>query len=398
MSQMLLDAARRTELVNGFQAAFGALPERFFSAPGRTELGGNPGDGGRVLAAAVELDMVAAVRVTGSGAIRVQFRDEPMCLVELMKLDPVPEEAHTLGALVRGAAAWFRAKGCSLTGCDLYVTSRVPLGSGLASSAAFGVLLGVTLNSLLFEGRCTPRDMALAAQAAESRYQGERTGLIGPMTSALGGFVAMDFENPDKPLVKKLRFDFSDCGYELCMVNTGARQEELCREYASIPREMGEICGYFDKEHLGEVAPMEFFTALPTLRDRFGDRAVLRVIHFFREDSRVEKQTEALEAGDFEAFLRQVRLSGDSAYMCLQNVVPAGAVKQQPMAVALALCEHYLAGRGACRVHECGCAGTVQAFVPQNRLEAFLSGMEDALGKGSCRLLTFRETGAVELL
>lgn len=399
MSQLLLDGARREALCRGFQAAFGAAPERFFSAPGRAELGGNHTDhqGGHVLAAAIDLDTVAAVRATGTGVIRVLSQGYPMCRVELSRREPVPGEENTPAALIRGVAVGFLAMGCPVSGFDAYVTSQVLSGFGLSSSADFEVLMSTILNGLFCGGQRTPMDLAMAGHTAENRYFGKPSGLMDQLTSATGGLLSIDLGNPAKPHIKRLRVDFSACGYALCIVNSGAGLGDLTREYDAIPREMWEISGYFEKSVLSEVAPSEFYAVLPTLRKKFGDRAVLRAVHFFREDSRVQKQADALEAGDFETFLRLVRLSGDSSYMYLQNVIPAGAVEHQSVAVTLALCEHYLAGRGACRVHSGGFTGTVQAYVPKNRLEAFQSGMEDALGKGACQVVTPREQGCTEL-
>lgn len=396
---LTLEPQRRAALTAGFQAAFGALPERFFSAPGRTEIGGNHTDHqrGHVLAAAVNLDTVAAVRVTGRPGIRLQSQGYPPCEVDLRRLKPVPEEENSTAALVRGVAARFRALGCPVAGFDAYVISEVAPGSGLSSSAAFEVLLAVILNRLFFDGHLTGPEIAMAGQYAENVYFGKPSGLMDQMASAVGGLVAMDFGDKNKPAVHPVDFDFSESGHALCIVDSGASHAGLTREYAAIPREMKRIARHFGKTVLSQVAESEFYAALPALRRAAGDRAVLRAVHFYQEDKRVEEQVAALEAGAFPRFLELVRQSGCSSYMYLQNIIPAGETVHQEMGVALALCQRYLAGRGAFRVHGGGFAGTVQAFVPLDRLEAFRSGMEDALGEGACRVLSIRPQGGVEL-
>lgn len=400
MHPLTLAPARRAELVSGFQAAFSARPDRFFSAPGRTEIGGNHTDHqrGRVLAAAVNLDTVAAVRTNGSRQIRIQSAGYPLCTVDLDRLEPDPREINTTAALVRGVAARFVQLGCPVAGFDAYVTSTVLPGSGLSSSAAFEVLLGTVLNCLFFERKLTAPEIAMAGQYGENVFFGKPSGLMDQMACAVGNLVAIDFLDPGKPAIRPVAFDFAACGHALCIVDSRASHADLTDEYTAITRELKALCSYFGKDVLSQVPESEFYAAIPALRPLYGDRAVLRAVHFYQEDKRVPEQVAALEAGDFDQFLHLVKQSGYSSYMYLQNIIPTGAVAHQDMGVALALCEHYLAGRGAYRVHGGGFAGTVQAFVPLDRLESFQSGIDDALGQGACHILSIRPWGGVEIL
>ena len=382
----------------GFVSAFGRKPVRYFSAPGRTEIGGNHTDHqrGRVLAAAVDLDTRAAVALNGTGTIQVLSEGYPLCTVGLRELSPKVEEANTTAALIRGVAARFAEMGCELHGFDAYVASTVLPGSGLSSSAAFEVLMGTILNALFFENKATPEQIAAVGQYAENVYFGKPCGLMDQMASAVGGLVAINFTNPKAPDVRPVDFDFSTCGYSLCIIDTGASHADLTDEYAAIPAEMAAVSAYFGKEVLSQVPEKEFWTAIPALRQRCGDRAVLRAIHFYREDRRAAAQAEALARGDFDGFLELVRQSGRSSWTLLQNVTVPGS-SQQAVALTLALCEEALQGRGACRVHGGGFAGTVQAFVPTDLLDYFITRIEAVLGKNACHVLSIRPLGGIEM-
>lgn len=399
MKKLVLPAAERRTLDEGFLAAFGMAPQRYFSAPGRTEIGGNHTDHqrGRVLAAAVNLDTRAAVRVNGTGKIRILSKGYPLCQVDLKELEPKAEEQNSTAALIRGVAARFRELGCPVQGFDAYCESTVLPGSGLSSSAAFEVLLGTILNELFFEGRVSQPEIAEIGQYAENVYFGKPCGLMDQMASAVGNLVAIDFLEAGKPVIQQVDFDFGSCGHALCIIDSQASHADLTEEYAAIPGEMGKICGYFGKQVLTQIEEEAFFEALPELRKQCGDRAVLRAVHFYQENARVPMQVEALIRGDFEAFLAQVKQSGYSSFMYLQNVIPAGYKASQDVAVALALCERYLNGQGAYRVHGGGFAGTVQAFVPQGMLEQFRAGIDKALGAGACHVLSIRPQGGVEM-
>ncbi len=389
----------RQRLTQGFEQAFGGQPERYFSAPGRTEIGGNHTDHqrGRVLAGAVNLDTVAAVKPNGSNLIRVQSEGYPMAQVQLDMLQPMNSEINSTPALIRGVAAWFAQLGCEVGGFDAYCMSTVLPGSGLSSSAAFEVLMATIINHLFFGGKVTQPEIAKCGQYAENVFFGKPCGLMDQTASAVGGLVSIDFAQKENPVITPVDFDFAACGHALCIIDSGADHADLTDEYAAVTEEFHNICACFGKEVLSEVAQQDFYAAIPTLRQSCGDRAVLRGIHFYEENERVLQQVEALRSGDFDAFLQLVKSSGYSSYMYLQNVIPAGYVKHQDMAVALSLCAHYLQGRGAYRVHGGGFAGTVQAFVPFDLLSSFQSGIEAVLGEGACHILSIRPEGGVEV-
>lgn len=399
MSFLILSKGDKLTLDQGFASAFGGTPERYFSAPGRTEIGGNHTDHqrGRVLAAAVNLDTRAAVRINGTDTIRILSKGYPMCQVDLKVLTPQPEEVNTTAALVRGVAARFYQLGCPIGGFDAYCESTVLPGSGLSSSAAYEVLIGTILNGLFFQNQVSQPDIAIIGQYAENVFFGKPCGLMDQMASAVGNLVTIDFFDKEHPVITPVSFDFASCGHALCIIDSQASHADLTDEYAAIPGELKEICAHFGKKVLTEIPEADFYRELPALRKSCGDRAVLRAIHFYQENARVPQEVEALAAGDFEGFLALVKQSGYSSFMYLQNVIPAGYKEHQDVAVSLALCEHYLQGRGAYRVHGGGFAGTVQAFVPFDLLPAFKSGIDAALGDGACHVLSIRPQGGVEM-
>ena len=399
MSAHLLSPEKKQLLDKGFAEAFGGNPDRYFSAPGRTEIGGNHTDHqrGRVLAAAVNLDTVAAVRLNGTGTIRILSKGYPMSVVDLSNLNPVESEINSTPALIRGVAARFTQLGCKVEGFDAYCESTVLPGSGLSSSAAYEVLIGTIVNHLFFGGKVSQPEIAMIGQYAENVFFGKPCGLMDQMASAVGNLITIDFFDKENPVIKPVTVDFSAYGHALCIIDSGADHADLTDEYAAVPGEIKAVAAHFGKEVLTQIDEADFYAAIPALRKSCGDRAVLRAVHFYQENARVPKQVEALEKGDFEAFLNLVKESGHSSYMYLQNVIPAGYKQHQDVAVALALCEHYLAGRGAYRVHGGGFAGTVQAFVPMDMLESFVAGLDGALGEGACHVLSIRPQGGVEM-
>ena len=399
MAALILSPNDKKRLDAGFAAVFGGTAERYFSAPGRTEVSGNHTDHqrGRVLAGAVNLDTVAAVRANGTDVIRVQSKGYPLCQVRLDALEPVAEEVNSTPALIRGVAARFAQLGCVVGGFDAYCESTVLPGSGLSSSAAFEVLIGTIINHLFFDGRVSQPEIAQIGQYAENVFFGKPCGLMDQTASAVGGLVTIDFADKEHPDIRPVHFDFSTTGHALCIIDSRADHADLTDEYAAVPGEMKAVCEYFGKAVVTEIPEADFYAAIPALREKCGDRAVMRVIHEYNENRRVPQQVACLERGDFEGFLRLTKESGYSSWMYLQNVVPAGYVKQQAMAVALGLCEHYLQGRGAYRVHGGGFAGTVQAFVPFDLLDSFRAGIDAALGEGACHVLSIRPQGGVEM-
>ena len=399
MTKLFLSSEEKMILDAGFAAAFGGAPERYFSAPGRTEIGGNHTDHqrGRVLAGAVNLDTRAAVRVNGTDTIRILSKGYPMSVVNVKELEPVAEEINSTPALIRGVAARFAQLGCDVQGFDAYCESTVLPGSGLSSSAAYEVLIGTIINHLFFAGKVSQPEVAQIGQYAENVFFGKPCGLMDQTASAVGGLVTIDFADKAHPDIRPVDFDFSSSGHALCIIDSRADHADLTDEYAAVPNEMKQIAQYLGKEVLTEISEEAFYKAIPELRKNFGDRAVLRGVHEYQENARVVKQVAALEQGDFNTFLRLIKESGFSSWMYLQNVIPAGYKEHQDMAVALALCEKYLQGKGAYRVHGGGFAGTVQAFVPFDLLEGFRTGIDAALGEGACHVLSIRAQGGVEM-
>ena len=368
------------------------------SAPGRTEIGGNHTDHqrGRVLAAAVNLHTVAAVRENGTDMIRILSKGYPRCEINVKELTPKAEEINSTPALIRGVAARFVQLGCEVKGFDAYCESTVLPGSGLSSSAAYEVLIGTIINHLFFDGKVSQPEIAMIGQYAENVYFGKPCGLMDQMASAVGSMVTIDFYDKENPVIEKVDFDFAACNHALCIIDSRASHADLTDEYAAITLELKDICGYFGKDVLTQIDENDFIAAIPALREKFGDRAVLRAYHFYKENARVPKQVEALKNGDFATFLRLIKESGYSSYMYLQNVIPAGYREHQDVALSLSLCELYLGGRGAYRVHGGGFAGTVQAFVPMDILETFRKGIDAVLGAGACHVLSIRPHGGVE--
>ncbi|MBE6935057.1 MAG: galactokinase [Ruminococcaceae bacterium] len=376
-------------------------PTYHFSAPGRTEIGGNHTDHqhGCVLAGAVNLETTAQVRLNGTDLIRVASESYPAVEIALSDLAIHEDERNTTAALVRGVAAAFAARGAKLTGFDAQVQSTVLPGSGLSSSAAFEVLIGTICNELFLDAdeRLSPVEIARIGQWAENQYFGKPCGLMDQTASAVGGMVFIDFADPAAPVVRRIDFDFAAAGHALCIIDTGADHADLTDEYAAIPGELKALCRLMGREYLREIPEDAFYAALPRLRGQVPDRAILRAIHFYQENARVMAQAEALEQNDFPRFLELVSASGRSSFMYLQNITPAGAVAHQDVALTLALCDTLLGRRGAFRVHGGGFAGTVQAFVPMDLLDSFRDGIEAVLGQGACHVLSIRPEGGIRV-
>ena len=391
-----MNTARYGALLNLYEKTFSLEDDvTLFSAPGRSEIGGNHTDHerGRVLAASVDLDTIAAVSRTEDKRISILSEGYPMCTIDLEDLAVRPDEVNTTASLIRGVAAKFASLGCSVGGFKAVASSTVLPGSGLSSSAAFEVLVGNIINHLFFEDKADAVKIAQIGQYAENVYFGKPSGLMDQMASSVGNLITIDFEDPDNPVVKKLNVDFEKTGLKLCIINCWASHADLTDEYAAVPVEEQKVAGFFGKKVLREVSREEFMDAIPQLRKEFGDRAVLRCIHFYQDNDRVPQQVEALESGKIDRFLELVKASGRSSWMYLQNIVPLGANEHQEMAIALALCDELLKDRGAFRVHGGGFAGTCQAFVPEDMIEAFTARMDELLGEGSCHVLNIRPVG-----
>lgn len=391
---------RLTHLFERFETAFPDCGSAgFFSGPGRTELGGNHTDHqhGCVLAAAVDLDAIACAGPNGSRTVRILSDGYPEVVVELDDLTPRESERESSAALVRGIAARMTELGFAPGGFSACVSSSVLGGSGLSSSAAYEILIGVIFNHLFCDDELSMVQLAQIGQFAENRFFGKPCGLMDQMTSAVGGVVSIDFADPQFPVVRQVACDPGKYGYALCIVDSGANHADLTDEYAAIPGEMGAAAAVFGKQHLRDVDESAFWARLPEVRQTAGDRAALRAIHFFTDNALAIQQAEALKRENFEEFLRLVRQSGESSALHLQNLRCDGHPKEQAVPVAIAAAEHLLNGRGAVRVHGGGFAGTIQAYVPLEQVEAFRAGMEAILGDGCCHFLHIRPVGGAVL-
>lgn len=387
---------RYSELVTRFATKFGDMEGvKLFSAPGRTEVGGNHTDhqNGRVLAAAVSLDAIAAVAPNGENVIRLQSKGFNMVEVNLEQLDMVAEEANTSRALVRGIAAKITDLGYTVKGFNAYTTTKVLQGSGLSSSAAFEVLVGAIINNLSCGNELTSLRIAQIAQYAENVYYGKPCGLMDQAACATGGFIAIDFKNKLTPEITPVSFDLTKHGYKLLIVNTRGSHGDLGDDYAAIPDEMGQVAQAFGKHLLREVSPSTFYDNVATLRDKVSDRAILRAMHFFWDNDRVLRQVDALQKGDITAFLSEVRKSGMSSMICLQNIYSAKNPCKQSITLALAMTDRFVTDKGACRVHGGGFAGTIQAYIPTDSVFDYIKAMNELFGDGCCFALTVRDVG-----
>lgn len=391
---------RYIDLINGFCANFGSDRElSLFSAPGRTEIGGNHTDHqqGCVLAASVNLDVIAAVSLNNENLIRLQSEGYPLDIINLDELTPQMSEYNQAKALIKGVVAKFKEMGYQIRGFDAYTTSNVLKGSGLSSSAAFEVLIGNILNGLFANSSVSDVEIAKIGQYAENVYFGKPCGLMDQMASSVGAVVSIDFKDLENPIIEKIDFDFSKSSYALCIIDSGADHADLTDEYAAIPYEMKKVAQIFEKEVLRDVDETLFMENLPKVRERCGDRAILRTMHFYADNRRAILEAEALKKGDFERFLDLVKESGRSSYMYLQNVSVAGCSENQEVALVLALCDKILKNKGAFRVHGGGFAGTVQAFVPLSMLEEFKTRIEKAIGEKCCHVLSIRPIGGIRI-
>ena len=393
-------AARYAAVLDGLEKTFGSHAEAgLYSAPGRTEIGGNHTDHqhGRVLAGSVNIDMIAAAAPNDKNQLRVQSEGYDLCVIDLNDLEARKEEENTTAALLRGECAAFTQRGAKLAGLDVYISSNVPKGSGVSSSAAFEVLIGVILNDCFMTEKVSPIAIAQIGQWAENVYFGKPCGLMDQMASSVGNIITIDFADPAHPDVEPVQVDFSKAGLALCILDSCADHADLTDEYAAVPAECRAVAAVCSGEVLRDVPFDTFLAKLPECRRQCGDRAVLRAFHFYADNDRVAQQVAALRGGDFDAFLQLVTASGDSSWEYLQNVIPAGYKEHQEMGVTIAAAKHYLQGKGAVRVHGGGFAGTAQAFVPVDMLADFKAHMEAILGEGRCHVLSIRPEGGAVL-
>nr|WP_326165458.1 galactokinase family protein [uncultured Oscillibacter sp.] len=400
-----LDGARARALRVARALAEGFAPKgpaALFSGPGRTELGGNHTDHqhGHVLCASVDMDMLACAAPNGTNVIRIESEGYPPLEVDLTDLAPRKEEENSSAALVRGVAAGIAQRGHAVGGFDACVASTVLSGSGLSSSAAYEILIGSIIGHFSCGGALDAVELAKIGQYAENVHFGKLSGLMDQMGSSVGGAVAIDFGDPADPVVRPISYDFAASGHALCIVDTGSDHsaKHLTEDYSNITREMRSVAAHFGRQFLREVPEADFRAAVPALRRECGDRAVLRALHFYDDDRRAVQEADALERGDFQGFLALVDASGMSSALHLQNTWSTADPRQQAIPMVLALGRELLGGTGAIRVHGGGFAGTVQAFVPFGKLEAFKTGMEALLGPGMCHVLRIRPQGGTVIV
>lgn len=391
---------RYSESCDSFAELFGADRDvELLSAPGRTEVGGNHTDHqlGCVIAGSVNLDVIAVASKNDEMVVRVKSEGFNMDTIDLNDTEPRDSEKECAAALIRGVCIGLKNLGYNIGGFDAYTTSNVLKGSGLSSSAAFEVLIGNIINYLYNDGAIDAVTIAKIGQYAENKYFGKPCGLMDQMASSVGGFTAIDFGDEENPVITKVDFNFAETGHSLCIVNTGGNHSDLTNEFAAVTSEMRDISGFFGKQHLRAVNEEDFYSKISELRILFGDRAVLRAIHFFDDNKRAVEEKDALESGDFDKFLELVNQSGRSSFMKLQNVYSSANVAEQGLTLALAISEKVLGNRGACRVHGGGFGGTIQAFVPNDLLDEYKTAIERVFGEGNCYVLNIRPVGGIKI-
>ena len=391
---------RYIKALKGYIAEYGEADVEIYSAPGRSEVGGNHTDHqcGHVLAASVNLDVIAVVSANAGPLIQSKSEGYPPITLDVTDLSCVPSEAGTSQALIRGVAARLQQLGFKVGGFKAYMTSEVLSGSGLSSSAAFEVAIGNILSGLYNNMAIDAVTIAIAAQYAENVYFGKPCGLMDQMASSVGSLTAIDFKDSSSPVIRRIEADFSSYAHSLCIVDTKGSHANLTDCYAAIPGEMKAVAAYFGKNVLREVPYEDVIENLPALMEKLSGRAVIRALHFYEEDRRAIAEADALDKNDFESFLSLVRQSGHSSFEYLQNVYPAEMPQMQNLSIGLFLSEKVLAGRGACRVHGGGFAGTIQAFVPDDLVEAYRQALDACFGKGSCYVLKVRKYGGMKVL
>ena len=371
---------------------------RMFSASGRTEIGGNHTDHQRgvVLGAAVNLDIIAVVSFHEDGIVRVKSEGFGRVEIPLCDLSPREEDSGS-SLIIKGILKRFEEKGVAVKGFDMYCTSDVISGGGISSSAAFETLVSTVVDCGYNGGGSTPLEIAKIGKFAENVYFGKKCGMLDQTITSFGGVVSVDFKDSENPRVEKIEFDFSGVGYAICITDTGASHENLTAEYDAIVGEMCAVAAFFGCDVLGEVDEDVFYESIPKLRERFSERAILRAMHFFGETRRATEEAETLKCGDVVRFLNLVRESGDSSAFLLQNLYSTNRPEKQEIPLAIALGKKLLGDCGAVRVHGGGFAGTIQAFVPENKLCEYVKLMESVFGKGSCHRVAVRPCGGVEI-
>ncbi len=391
---------RYVKTITLFENAYGEAEVSIYSAPGRTEVGGNHTDHqhGEVLAGAINKDAIAIVEKTDDGIVRLISDGSGEICINSAELDKVDSEESTTEALVRGVLAGLNERGFKVGGFKAYVTSDVLIGAGLSSSAAFETLIGSIESGLYNEGSVDAVTIAMIGQFAENVYFGKPCGLMDQTACSVGSLVHIDFADPKAPVIEKVEYDFANSGYKLCITDTKGSHADLTPDYAAVPAEMQAVAAFFGKKVLHEVSREEVLKNSAAIREKCGDRALLRALHFYAENIRVKKQTEALKAGNMAAFLSEVKASGDSSFKYLQNVYTNSDVQHQNISVALQLAEEILKTDGVARVHGGGFAGTMQAWVKNEKAAEYKAAMDGLFGEDACSLLQIRKYGGMKVL
>ena len=391
---------RYINAIKKFEQCYKPGDVELFSAPGRSEIGGNHTDhqNGEVLAASVNLDTIGVVRKTDDNVIRLVSDNYDEIIIRLDDVSVEEKEKETTKALIKGVVSGFLERNYSVGGFQAYITSDVLIGAGLSSSAAFETLIGTILSGLYNRGTVSATEIAIIGQYAENVYFGKPCGLMDQMASSIGNLVHIDFANPECPYVEKIDFDMEKYGYRLCITDTKGSHADLTDEYAAIPKEMKLVAKYFGKEVLCGIYINDVLDNITDLRKKLGDRCVLRTLHFIYENKRVQKEVSALKAGNIGAFLDDVKASGNSSFKYLQNVYSNQDIKNQNVSLALFVSEMFLGQNGVCRVHGGGFAGTIQAFVKNEYVENYKYEMDKIFGKDSCKDLRIRKYGGIKVL
>ncbi|WP_294581382.1 galactokinase family protein [uncultured Thomasclavelia sp.] len=398
-SQLEYQKNRYVQAIEKYISLYGDTQVAIYSAPGRSEVGGNHTDHqhGCVLAAAVNLDAIAIVGKTDQ-SVKVLSDDFDIAPIEIADLKKKVEESGTSEALIRGVLARLQELGYQIGGFNAFITSDVLMGAGLSSSAAFETIIGTIISGLYNQMTIDPVVIAQVGQYAENVYFDKPCGLMDQCASSVGSLINIDFKDVDKPVVRKVDVDFSKFGHSLCIVDTKGSHADLTNEYAAIPLEMKQVANYFGKEFLRDVDEQEFFDSIAKVREINNDRAVLRAIHLFEENKRVDREVAALNSGDFDLFKKLVQESGNSSYKFLQNVYANSDVFNQSVSLGLAMSERILQDNGVCRVHGGGFAGTIQAFVKDEFVSKYQMEIEKVFGQGSCHILKVRKYGGKEVI
>lgn len=399
-SRIAYQKNRYKNALHAYVQCFGEDDVNIYSAPGRSEIGGNHTDHqhGQVLAAGINLDAIAIVSRTDDKKISVKSDGYDMITISTDSIECVESERESTVALIKGVAAGMRDRGYRIGGFQAYVTSDVLIGAGLSSSAAFEVLIGTILSGLYNDMKISPIEIAIISQYAENVYFGKPCGLMDQMACSVGSLVHIDFADPSNPTVEKVEFDLDRAGYSLCITDTKGSHADLTSDYAAVPAEMKSVAQLFGKEVLVELSEEQVLADITRIREKLGDRAVLRALHFYEENKRVVTETDALKTGDVKTFLTAVEASGASSFQYLQNVYTTKDISSQNMSVALAVSDITLGDKGVSRVHGGGFAGTIQAFVRNEAVAEYKAAMDAVFGEDSCKVLKIRKYGGMQVL